>query len=117
MGDLSDNFSRSEFECKCGCGLDTVDTDLIRVLETVRTTFDRKVTITSAHRCRTHNASPAVRGGSRSQHLHGRAADIVVDGVSPELVYELVDQMGVGGAGKYDNFTHVDTRTNGPSRW
>ena len=25
MGDLSENFSRSEFECKCGCGFATVD--------------------------------------------------------------------------------------------
>jgi hypothetical protein len=40
-----------------------------------------------------------------------------VQGVEPHLVYELADDMGIGGAGRYDTFTHVDSRTNGPARW
>jgi hypothetical protein len=31
MGDLSENFSRREFECSCGCGMDTVDAQLLHL--------------------------------------------------------------------------------------
>jgi hypothetical protein len=115
MGDLSEHFSREEFACSCGCGFDTVDTELLRILEVVRTHFDRPVTVNSACRCVDRNH--AVGGSSNSQHLYGRAADIVVQGIDPSLVYELVDQMGIGGAGEYTTFTHIDSRTNGPARW
>lgn len=117
MGDLSDNFSRSEFACKCGCGFDTVDTELLRILESIRAHFDRKIKINSGCRCAPYNSSDGVRGSTGSFHLYGRAADIVVDGIDPALVYELADQMGIGGAGQYSTFTHVDSRTNGPARW
>jgi uncharacterized protein YcbK (DUF882 family) len=117
MGDISENFSRAEFKCKCGCGFDTVDIDLVRLLEAIRAHFDRRITINSGCRCAPYNSSSRVNGSTSSQHLYGRAADIVVDRVDPALVYELADQMGIGGAGRYNSFTHVDTRTNGPARW
>ena len=115
MGDISDNLSRSEFACQCGCGFDTVDTDLVRIVQYIRDFFGAPVTINSGCRCVSHNA--AVGGGDKSQHLYGRAADIVVDGVHPDAVYDIADEMGIGGVGKYDTFTHVDSRTNGPARW
>ena len=43
MGDLSENFSRHEFACKCGCGNDTVDAELIRVLQSVRARFGKPI--------------------------------------------------------------------------
>jgi uncharacterized protein YcbK (DUF882 family) len=107
-------FTRSEFACKCGCGLDTVDYELVRVLEYIREHFDRKLQINSGLRCPSHNR--ACGGGSGSQHLRGRACDIVVDGIDPELVAELAEQMEVGGLGRYETFTHVDTRA-GRARW
>jgi len=36
VGDISEHFSRSEFRCKCGCGQDTVDVELIELCEVVR---------------------------------------------------------------------------------
>lgn len=119
MGDLSKNFNRSEFRCKCGkCGLDTIDAATLEVLENVRAHFGQPVTINSAYRCPNHNKS--VGGASNSQHLYGRAADITVKGVSPSTVASYVESgplKGKGGVGRYSNFTHVDTRTNGPARW
>ena len=115
MGDLSEHFDRAEFRCECECGFDTVDTDLLRILEVIRQHFDRPVRINSGCRCADHNAS--VGGGTHSQHRYGRAADIVVDGIDPSLVYELADQMGIGGVGEYNGWTHIDSRTNGPARW
>ena len=117
MGDLTRNFSRSEFACKCGCGFDTVDFKLPFILQDVRDHFDKSVAITSGCRCLDHNE--AVGGKSNSQHVKGRAADIVVADTPPEdvqmyLLYKYPDMFGIG---EYNTFTHIDTRSNGPARW
>ena len=117
MGDLTDNFSRKEFACKCGCGFDTVDIALVGILEAIREHFGTPVRISSACRCASHNK--AVGGASKSQHLYGRAADITVEGVDPkDVAKEARRIMGdFGGLGEYSNFVHVDSRTDGPARW
>lgn len=115
MGDISNNFSRKEFECQCGCGYDTVDTELLEMLEEIRMYFDKPVIITSACRCAAHNQ--AIGGSQKSQHLFGRAADIVVKGVDPAEVQEyLEDYVRPSGLGRYDTFTHIDSRS-GFARW
>jgi len=114
MGDLSKHFSRSEFTCKCGCGFDTVDAELIMFLELARAHFDRAITINSGCRCRNHNN--AVNGSVNSLHLDGRAADIVVEGTPPNIVQEYFEQRDVPGLGEYNSFTHVDSRS-GHARW
>jgi uncharacterized protein YcbK (DUF882 family) len=113
-GDLTENFSRAEFACKCGCGFDTVDHELLEKLEVLRGRFDRTITITSGCRCPDHNT--AVGGSDGSQHLLGRAADIVVQGIDPALVREAAEELGFGGIGEYDDFSHLDTRV-GYARW
>lgn len=120
---LSDHFWRQEFHCT-GCspqspcargGWDTVDSGLLMVLETVRRHFDAPMRVNSGHRCPERNA--AVGGAPRSQHLVGRAADIVVDGMSPASVYAFLDPWHRGGLGLYRSFVHIDTRSDGPARW
>ena len=111
MTRLSINFTRSEFACKCGCGFDTVDTELIRLLENIRNYFNQPVHITSACRCERHNEF--VGGSRNSQHKRGRAADIIVKGIEPDDVANFADTlMKSGGIGRYSAFTHVDTRSN-----
>lgn len=112
---LTPNFRRSEFSCACGCGRDTVDVELMLILEHIRDHFDRPVHITSGHRCEEYNKE--VGGSPNSQHLHGRAADIIVQDVPAHLVQELCEDLDVPGLGKYEDFTHIDTRTNRPARW
>lgn len=127
MGDLSRNFSRWEFACKCNCGSDTVDYGLICILEKVRQHFDRRVSVSSGHRCKAYNKK--VGGGKVSMHLFGKAADISVAGVSPDEVANFLEtkypqHLGIG---RYETFTHVDTRSIGvakkynpapaPARW
>ena len=111
---LSENFTRDEFACPDGCGFDTVDTGLLLLLEQIRAHFDRRVYINSGCRCETRNI--AVGGSRGSQHLIGRAADIVVDMTPPSIVAEFAHQIGAGGVGNYKTFTHVDSR-NGWARW
>ena len=115
MGNLSEHFDREEFICSCGeCGQDTVDVRLVILLEQIRVHFDRPVRINSGNRCKAHNK--AVGGSINSQHLLSKAADITVDGTPPSLVAELAHNIGAGGVGKYETFTHLDSRT-GIARW
>lgn len=107
-------FKRDEFACKCGCGFDTIDFELVCLLDKIREHFDQPVTINSACRCEAHNR--AVGGEAGSQHLRGRAADIVVKNIPPALVAELAELLEVGGLGDYESFTHIDTR-HGRVRW
>ena len=111
---LSDSFSRSEFECSCGCGFDTVDAFLLESLETLREALQQPITITSACRCQNHNK--AVGGMPNSQHKKGRAADIQVKHTLPSVVADLAEALGLS-VGRYDTFTHIDTRSGGPARW
>ena len=116
IGDLSENFSRPEFACRCGCGFDTVDTKLLDYLQMLRDRTEAKITINSSCRCAKHNLS--VGGAEKSQHLVGRAADIVVEGMTPQEVYAILDVQimpsNSGGLKRYNSFVHVDSR---PGHW
>ena len=115
MGDLSDNFSRREFACKCGCGFDVVDAMLLQYLQSIRDYFKTSVKINSACRCQELNI--AVGGMPNSQHKRGRAADIVVEGVEPKTVANYAELLNCGGVGLYDTFVHIDSRTKSGARW
>ena len=118
MGDLSKHFSRDEFACNCGCGFDTVDAATLQVLEDVREHFDRATVINSGCRCVAWNKK--VGGASNSEHTKARAADIAVAGHTPDEVADYVETgplKGKGGVGRYNTFTHIDTRSGAPARW
>lgn len=114
---LSNNFSRSEFRCKCGCGFDTPDDKLVKLLEEIRTQAGNKpIYINSACRCVIHNKN--VGGSNTSQHILGKAADIRCNHKTPdELSYIANEILGLtGGVGVYNTFCHVDVRDT-MARW
>ena len=111
-------FKRKEFACKCGCGFSTVDAELLQVLEEAREDLG-PIVISCGARCPEHNA--AVGGADGSKHKLGLAADIYVVGnrVPHEEVQEYFlnkypNQYGIG---RYNTFTHIDVRPEGPARW
>ncbi len=109
-------FSRKEFVCKCGCSFDTVDHELLIVLENIRTWANCPVKINSGCRCEDHNKRE--EGSSRSRHLWGQAADIVVeekkaDEVADHLEESYPDKYGIG---IYNGRTHIDIRRR-KARW
>lgn len=59
---------------------------------------------------RTRKTNDSLPGAAReSQHLYGRAADFVLDGIPPSKVASYAEWLGMGGVGRYAGFTHVDT--------
>lgn len=111
---VSEHFARREFACKCRCGFDTVDVELVTYLEMIRNNFNKPVIINSG--CRCHNYNTRIHGASKSQHKIGRAADITINGVTPKEIADYAESIGVPGIGRYKTFTHIDSRVN-PARW
>jgi len=114
---VSDNFDREEMACKCGCGFDTVDIELLAALESLRAHFNKPIKITSGNRCESHNER--VGGSFNSQHTKGLAADIQVFGIIPELVYNYLDHKHEGkfGVGRYKTWVHLDVKPGDARRW
>lgn len=110
------NFKVREFRCKDGSDAVFIHPELAQILQKIRTHFGRPVTINSAFR--THQHNKAVGGEANSQHLYGRAADIVVTGVSPKKVAAYAETLlkNRGGIGIYSTFTHIDVRSK-KARW
>ena len=124
MGDLTNNFSRSEFACNCGCGFDTVDVETLEVLQDVcdhfaEVLFVSKVVayVTSGCRCEAYNSF--INGAQGSQHKKARAVDLQIDEVEPVEVYNYLNKKYPSkyGIGRYSTFTHIDTRSGTPARW
>lgn len=107
----TNHFSIREFRCK-GSGTmlkNGMDNELLTKLEQLRYRLGGKaIIINSGYRSPSHNKR--VGGASKSQHLYGKAVDIVVRGVKPSVVYREADKL-FNGVGKYNTFTHVDTRS------
>ena len=74
MAKLSKNFTSEEFACQCGCGYDTPDPELIRMLQAARDLYGEPIVITSGCRCIKHNRN--VGGATNSAHITGKAVDI-----------------------------------------
>lgn len=114
MGDLTADFSRSEFACKCGCGADHVSSVLVEKLQRLRNFLREPVIINSGVRCPAYNAK--VGGKPDSAHLAGDAADIACPDSHTRwrmkhLIYQwqLFTRVGNGG-----NFLHVDVSLSLP---
>jgi uncharacterized protein YcbK (DUF882 family) len=112
LGDLSKNFSRKEFECKCGCGEAFVDINLIQALQFVRDQYGKGIKITSGYRCAKHNAAEG--GKPDSAHLTGKAVDISANNSRDRytLIRLLTNKFSRIGIAK--TFIHVDVDDTKP---
>ena len=94
---------------------------LVQLREKLDISGSRKIDLISGYRSPRTNASLRARGGehtgvaSQSQHMVGKATDIMIPGVSLERLRGAALALGGGGVGYYprDGFVHVDT---GPVR-
>jgi len=97
MSKLSPHMYREEFACKCGCGFDTVDTELLNVAETIRE-FIGSYSPSSACRCVSYNEKIQKKVNpdykpftSTSKHLIGRAIDVKFH--DPYKLYQFLDNI------------------------
>lgn len=128
MAQMSKNFNMKEFKCKCGCTMPKAVRSNIQdlvafVLQPVRDFLGVPIRITSGYRCAAYNRS--VGGVKNSQHILGKAADFIIHGLLPRVVYKIITlfmkntcSLGPGGVGNYYRFTHADIRkTSRAIRW
>lgn len=116
---MTQNFKKHEFDCSCGCEMPlTVELNVQRLaeeLQYIRNYIQRPITINSGYRCESYN-NTIPGSSSRSQHVLGKAADIVVSGMNSTQVFEQLDELQhkgkihTGGMGLYDTFVHYDIR-------
>jgi uncharacterized protein YcbK (DUF882 family) len=114
---VSEHFNQREFDCHCTrneCSTTPICTELVVLLENIRAVHGA-TEVLSGHRCKAHNAE--VGGEKDSEHPHGTAADIKTLSSPSETADTANGLLIRGGVGKYDTFTHVDTRTYERARW
>jgi uncharacterized protein YcbK (DUF882 family) len=125
---LTNNFSKSEFDCKSGeeMPLDVLENvKLLAIqLQKIREYVGKPIRINSAYRSPDYNDN-IVKGSKKSQHKLGKAADITIDTFTPDEVVSIIENMltnemlggfHIGGLGSYRTFTHVDIRDK-KARW
>lgn len=106
MGDLSRNFSRSEFRCR-HCGRlpeHGIDPQLVLCLQRLRDRLGRPVAIVSGYRCADH---PLTQQRPGSMHHQGRAADLP-EGSVTVVAARAAGFSGIGRRGRWA--VHVDVR-------
>lgn len=101
---ITSHFKANEFRCPC-CGRLILDEGLVYQLEKLRDKIGYLIHIISGYRCIKHNKE--AKGSDKSFHLMGRAADIVVDELSPEYLAKQADEF-FRGVGIYNGHVHVD---------
>lgn len=121
---LTKNFHLNEFRSKDGaetpCEAQVNLKELALNLQVLRDSLKKPISITSGYRSPAHNAR--VGGVKNSQHVLGKAADIVIPGLRPVEVAAKIEalikegKMKNGGVGIYPTFVHYDVRDN-PARW
>lgn len=113
---ISPHFKLSEMACKDGSDKVLYSTELMAKLEELRAYGGFTVSINSGYRTPTYNKK--IHGASRSQHVLGTAADIVVKKngavVNAKKVCCLCQHLGFKGVAWISyRAVHVDMRTSG----
>jgi uncharacterized protein YcbK (DUF882 family) len=124
MTKISENFRLQEFDSSCGREMPLeVQKNVIQLgqnLQVLRDYLKASITINSGYRSPQLNRK--IKGATRSQHLLGTAADIVVRGHTPKQVANAIEllisqgKMREGGLKAYGTFTHYDIRGT-KARW
>lgn len=77
-------------------------------LQPIRDYIKRPMIISSGYRCKALNS--AVGGVKNSAHLYGRAADFVINGLSPSDIIKLIQKSGI-------KYTQLIEEHSGKNHW
>jgi hypothetical protein len=114
---LTEHFTKEEFDCQCGCGNGdiVISERLVNELEVVRKAYGKPMRINSGIRCLSHNRNIGSR--DTSSHVKGLAADIGCSdmGTRLELVKRLLRDGEFTRMGFHKDFIHVDVDGDKPN--
>ncbi len=101
------HFKADEFACRCGCGLNNMNYEVVKSLDDARDLAGVPFILNRGCSCIAHNKE--VLGSESSSHLDGLAVDIKVKNSRDRflIVYSLI-QSGFNRIGVYKNFVHAD---------
>ena len=133
MGDLTQNISRYEIECKCGeCKFDTIDYQVVVIWQDVCDYFlalkrgvKAVLNISSGCRCVKHNREENGHPGSfhlSAKGIDGNLSIALSDNsmveIEPSDIAKYVNSKYPSslGIGIYDGFTHIDSQPK-RKRW
>ena len=106
---LSSHFKKSEFNQrrrKLKYKDYSISLDLVGKLEKLRTSIgDKPVQVTSGYRTEEYNK--LVGGAKRSQHMKGKAADIMVEGMTSKELKKHADEVGFSYTQTYEKKPHL----------
>lgn len=117
MGDVSKNFNRADFVCRCiDCralpNSPATKQSVIDGVQSLRDSMGKPLVVTRGVSCAKHNE--AVGGATDSRHLafHADGVDLAIDG--PEEAYQIVDiamkQRFFTTIRVYPHHVHLDAR-------
>lgn len=108
------HFKQEEFTCKCGCGFNNINDELVLLLDIARGLAKVPFSINSACRCDKHNKQ--IGGVEDSAHTKGLAVDIstLSDSVRFAVVSALL-KVGFKRVLMYSTFVHVDEDLTKPN--
>jgi len=116
---VSDNFTKNDFTCNCGCGTFIPAPSLVRTIQILRNWFCMPIIVHCTVRCHKHNV--AIGGVDESRHLpkyfekDEGAIDFHVRGMSIRKLHQELKQLWKdkcilkGGLGLYSWGAHIDT--------
>lgn len=89
---LSKNFSRGEWACS-HCGACNVHSELIDIVQSIRTRLNKPMFISSGYRCEDHHVEKSkINPG---EHSLGMAVDIICHGSQALFILEQAQSLGV----------------------
>lgn len=88
-----------------------MDLEFLEKLDMLRDKWGQPMIITSGLRCAWWNEK--IGGAPKSQHLVGKAVDILATQNESRSIHALAEQLGFGGVEIGNGFIHLDT---GPKR-
>ncbi len=105
------HLKRSEFVCKCGCGLNNLQEGFFRKLVIARNFSNTPFVINSGCRCQAHNENEG--GSDTSSHLMGWAADIETKNSRARgRIVRALYAAGITRVGIAGKFIHADDDPN-----
>lgn len=94
--------------------LHPIDPELLKLLSSITHLLDSQeaIHLISGYRSPKTNKMLAKNSGgvaTKSQHLCGKAADIMLPGRQLKQIQKVAKSLKIGGVGRYSTFVHVDT--------